>query len=121
MTKWLISQLQLDMNSLEKGKNELKMNFSFSALFPENAATETEGHVRIDFVVKTSNDKKFLTVTFDSFYSFSQEGLPEQNKRALLEEKGFAESYDEFRKFLSDFTERAHLQKMLLPEYAQLK
>ena len=60
MTKWLISQVQLNMNALEKGNNELKMNFSFSALFPDkNFDAEKEGHVRIDFIASTPEGKKF--------------------------------------------------------------
>ncbi len=121
MTKWLISQVQLDINALEKGKNELKMNFSFSTLFPENAAADMAGHVKIEFTALTPEEKKFLSVTSSSFYAFSSPDLTEQEKKIVLEEQGFPDSYDKFRSFLSSFTESAQLQKILLPEYSQLK
>ena len=118
MKKWRINSLHFDVESLEKGANELQLNFSFSTMLSKDVDTK-DGHVQIEFVAKTKNDKIFTKVILDAVFSFLENGLAPEEKDAVLGREGFPEAYEKMRSFLKDFMDYAQAKRLSLPEYSE--
>lgn len=121
MKKWRISQIQFDLEVLEKGSNELEMSFAFSSMVPENSTTENNIRVKFEFQSKNKEGKNFLSLTSDSYYEVSSPEMLAHNKKELLDNECFPETYKIVCDFLENFMKMVHLPPMLLPDYADLK
>ena len=121
MIKRKVSQVQINAATLVSGENELKLNFSFSMMLPNEREKENEGLARIEFDAITKNEKKFLSVTYDATFAFSSKVLDRSTKMTILENEGFPETYSIFCEYLNNLMEISLLKKLLLPDYRNLR
>jgi len=119
LKKWRIKKLNLNVETLKRGENELNIEIGFSILVSkkENAG---DGKVIIEAVFTADKDIPFFVITYESIFEFNDSHVNVEQKNEILRKEGVCETYLKLIEYVDKFMEMSQLKKLPFPDVSEI-
>lgn len=119
LKKWRIKKLNLNVETLKRGENELNIEIGFSILVSkkENAG---DGKVIIEAVFTADKDIPFFVITYESIFEFNDSHVSVEQKNEILRKEGVCETYLKLIEYVDKFMDMSQLKKLPFPDVSEI-
>lgn len=119
LKKWRIKKLNLNVETLKRGENELNIEIGFSILVSKKENAE-DGKVIIEAVFTADKDIPFFAITFESIFEFNDCHVSVEQKNEILRKEGVCETYLKLVEYVDKFMEMSQLKKLPFPDVSEI-
>lgn len=119
LKKWRIKKLNLNVETLKRGENELNIEIGFSILVSKKENAE-DGKVIIEAVFTADKDIPFFVITYESIFEFNDCHVSVEQKNEILRKEGVCETYLKLVEYVDKFMEMSQLKKLPFPDVSEI-
>lgn len=119
LKKWRIKKLNLNVETLKRGENELNIEIGFSILVSKKENAE-DGKVIIEAVFTADKDIPFFVITYESIFEFNDSHVNVEQKNEILRKEGVCETYLKLIEYVDKFMDMSQLKKLPFPDVSEI-
>lgn len=119
LKKWHIKKLNLNVETLKRGENELNIEIGFSILVSKKENAE-DGKVIIEAVFTADKDIPFFVITYESIFEFNDSHVNVEQKNEILRKEGVCETYLKLIEYVDKFMDMSQLKKLPFPDVSEI-
>lgn len=124
LIEYKINSINMDMDNLQNGENNLRLTTSFKILIPKDIKKE-KYIVGIKSSFKNEKGKNILTVDIQGISELiindSNEDIDNDTKNELVKKHVVPELYEILRKYIDDILEKSHVEFTGIPPFDTVK
>lgn len=123
LKEYKITKINLDMDSLQNGENNIRLSTSIKILVPKDLKDENYV-VEIKTSFKIEEGKNILTVGIQGISEIilnnPNETISKDEKNELIKKYVVPDLYEKLRKYVDDLLERSHIEFIGIPPFESI-